>query len=163
LPSTANKKVVVARFDREPVQGYVQTPDSFSANSVNLLTPSGSMVELPYSEVKVVCFVRDFDAGEPWKANRGFASRPKAPGLWMRLIFQDGDTTEGVLTNNLVLLDPTGFFVIPPDPSFQNQRLFVPKLALKEAIVLGVIGGRPRPAVRKSPAKPDEEQLEMFP
>jgi hypothetical protein len=142
----------------------VQTPDSFRPHSVNVLTPSGNMVELPYSEIKVVCFVRDFDAGDTWRANLSFASRPKAPGLWMRLVFLDGDTTEGVLANNLVLLDAAGFFVIPPDPSFQNQRLFIPKLALKEAIVLGVIGGRAtRSPARKTAVRPDEEQLEMFP
>jgi len=81
---------------------------------------------------------------------------------WIKCMFRDGDSTEGVLANNLALLEGTGFYLIPPDPSFQNQRLFIPRQALNEARVLGVIGGRPLPKPRPKRKPADEEQLEMF-
>ena len=148
----------MTRFERESAQGFVQTPGGFTIDAIELLTPAGTLLRFPYSEVKAVCFVRDFDGGDTWREHRTFASRPKAPGLWVRLVFQDSDSTEGMLANNLMLLEPNGFFITPPDPSFHNQRIFVPRLALREVQVMGVIGSRRK--VVKS-AKP-EGQLEMF-
>ena len=155
---TTNKKVFVTRFERESVQGFVQTPGGFTDDSVELLTPAGTLLRFPYSEVKAVCFVRDFDGGDTWREHRSFASRPKAPGLWVRLVFLDNDSTEGMLANNLMLLEPNGFFITPPDPSFQNQRIFVPRVALREVQVVGVIGSRAK--VPKPPKAAG--QLEMF-
>jgi hypothetical protein len=155
---TTNKKVFVTRFERESVQGFVQTPGGFTDDSVELLTPGGTLLRFPYSEVKAVCFVRDFDGGDTWREHRSFASRPKAPGLWVRLVFLDNDSTEGMLANNLMLLEPHGFFITPPDPSFQNQRIFVPRVALKEVQVVGVIGSRAKVV---KPVKV-AGQLEMF-
>ena len=160
-PST-NKKVIATRFDRDPVPGFVQTPSGFAGDSVELLTPSGTLLRVPYSEVKAICFVRDFEDGDGWRPHRAYAARPKTPGLWVRLAFRDGDTSEGVIPNNLMLLEPAGFHIILPDPSFLGQRLFVPKEALREVQVLGVIGS---PLKRKRPAKREAErtdQLEMF-
>lgn len=165
LTSTANKKVLITRFERDSIHGFVQTPGSFGPSSLDLLTPSGNLVKVPYGEIKAVCFVRDFETAESWRAQRSFASRPKTPGLWIRLIFRDEDTTEGVMPNNLALLDPTGFTLIPPDPTMQNQRLFVPRQALREVVVLGVVGIRPpkpRGPKPQTGRKSDEEQLEMF-
>ncbi|MEO8050579.1 MAG: hypothetical protein ABI833_09210 [Acidobacteriota bacterium] len=156
---TTNKKVFVTRFERESVAGFVQTPAGFAEDAVELLSPAGTLLRLPYSEVKAVCFVRDFDGGDTWREHRTFTSRPKAPGLWVRLVFLDSDSTEGLLANNLMLLEPTGFFITPPDPSFQNQRIFVPRAALGEVQVIGVVGiGRKKVGKRVKP----EGQLEMF-
>ena len=83
------------------------------------------------AETKLVCFVRDFDAGETWREHRAFATRPKSPGLWVRFRFRDGDSLEGMLPNNLLQIEAAGFSSIPPDPSFQNQRIFVPRAALR--------------------------------
>jgi hypothetical protein len=158
---TTNKRVLLARFDRETLAGFVQTPGAFGAESIELLTPEGSLVKVPYSETKVVCFVRDFDAGETWREHRAFSTRPKSPGLWVRLLFRDGDSLEGMAANNLMLIEPAGFSIVPPDPTFQNQKLFVPRAALADVQVLGVIGS---PLKRKGKkAGKDEGQLEMFP
>ena len=156
-----NKKVIVTRFDREPVPGFVQTPEGFTADSVELLSPSGTLVRVPYSEIKAVCFVRDFEDGTHWQPNRAYGARPKTPGLWVRLTFQDGDTSEGILPNNLVLLAPQGFHIVLPEASFAGQRFFIPREALKELAVLGVVGS---PVKRKRAEKPavDKDQLEMF-
>ncbi len=82
------------------------------------------------------------------------------PGLWLRLLFRDGDSLEGILPNNLLLVESGGFSIIPPDPTFQNQRIFVPRAALREVQGLGVLGS---PLKRRPTPKPAEEgQLEMF-
>jgi len=157
----SNKKVVIARFDRESLQGFVQTPAGLEGDAVELLRPEGSLVRVPFAETKLVCFVRDFDAGETWQQHRAFASRPKAAGLWVRFRFRDADWLEGILPNNLLQIESAGFSAVPADPSYQNQRVFVPRLALSSVEVLGVIGSSLR---RRPVKKPGEEdgQLKMF-
>lgn len=157
-----NKKVIVARFDREPVPGFLQAPEGFTADAVELLSPSGSLVRVPYSEVKAVCFVRDFEDGAQWAPHRAYGARPKIPGLWVRLTFQDGDTSEGMLPNNLVLVEPPGFHIVLPEASFAGQRFFIPKEALRELVVLGVVGSsvKRRPAEKRTTV--DKDQMEMF-
>ncbi len=160
MAQSTNKKVLLARFDREPVEGFVQASAGFEAEAIDLLTPSGSLLRVLVSDTKAVCFVRDFDGGETWKEHRVFQTRPKSPGIWVRLLFRDGDSIEGMLQNNLMLVEPAGFGIIPPDPTFQNQRIFVPRSALREVQVLGVIGS----PLKRRPAKKsaEEDQLEMF-
>ena len=130
---------------------------------MELLKPDGSLFRIPYSETKAVCFVRDFETGDTWREHRAFLTRPKSAGLWVRIQFRDGDSVEGMLPNNLVLVEPHGFNIIPPDPTFQNQRIFVPRAAIAEVQVLGVIGS----PLRRRTAKPVEEtkeagQLDLF-
>lgn len=161
MAGTANKKVLVGRFDRETLRGFVQSPGGFELDRLELLTPEGALLKIPYSETKVVCFVRDFDAGETWREHRTFSTRPKTAGLWVRLRFRDGDSLEGMLGNNLMLVEPSGFSIIPPDPTFQNQRIFVPRAALADVQVLGVIGSPLRRRTTKKVEK-EEGQLKMF-
>lgn len=156
---STNKKVLVARFDREPLSGFVNPQSYLLADGLELLTQGGSLSLIPYNEVKLVCFVRDFQQGEPRKELRLFTTRPKMEGLWIRMRFRDGDAMDGVLANNLLQLDSNGFYVIPPDPGFQNQRIFVPKAALSAIQVLGVVGS---PLRARKPKPPTKEQLEMF-
>jgi hypothetical protein len=160
VAQSTNKKVLLTRFDREPVEGFVHASADFDREAIEILTPSGTLVRVPVIETKAVCFVRDFDAGETWRDHRTFLARPKTPGIWVRLLFRDGDFVEGMLQNNLLLLDPSGFSIIPPDPTFQNQRIFVPKSALSEVQVLGVVGSPLKRRQLKKPA--GEDQLEMF-
>jgi hypothetical protein len=157
----SNKKVLVSRFDRETLQGFVQTPGGLEGDAVELLRPEGSVVRVPFTETKLVCFVRDFDSGETWQEHRAFAARPKTAGLWVRFQFRDGDWLEGILPNNLLQIEAAGFSAVPADPSYQNQRIFVPRLALSGVEVMGVIGSslRRRPATKKPG---DEDQLKMF-
>ena len=43
--------------------------------------------------------------------------------------------------------------MVPPDPTFQNQRVFVPKEALESVQVLGVIGSPLRRRAKEAAAK----------
>ena len=149
----------MARFDRESLPGFVNPQSYLQAEGLELLSPAGTVGVIPYSEVKFVCFVRDFQQGEPRKELRLFGTRPKMEGLWLRLRFRDGDQMDGMLLNNLLQLDPYGYSVVPPDPEFQNQRIFVPRAALSEAKVMGVVGSALR--IRK-PKPVAKEQIELF-
>jgi hypothetical protein len=158
MGSSTNKKVLVARFDRETLPGFVQTPGGFGVEELELLTPEGAVASVPYAEIKAVCFVKDFSDGERWRQRRAFATRPKSQGLWLRLLFRDHDSIEGVVSNNLMLLEPAGFNIVPPDPSFQNQKIFVPRAALAEVQVLSVVGS---PLRRKAPDR-GKDQISLF-
>jgi hypothetical protein len=160
VAASTNKRVLVARFDRETLAGFVSSPGGLETGALELLTPAGSVVEVSYAEVKAVCFVRDFEGGETWRQHRAFLTRPKSAGLWVRLHFRDGDSIEGVIANNLMQLEAAGFSIVPPDPTFHNQRIFVPRAALADVQVLGVIGSPLRR--RPKPTAQDEGQLEMF-
>ena len=159
MPSTT-KKVAVERFDREPLSGFVNAQSYQSDAGIELLTQTGAIAVLPWSEVKAVHFVRDFEAGRPALERRMFVTRPRTEGLWVRLIFRDRDMLEGLVANNLLQTEPWGLTVVPPEPSGNTQRLFVPRSALIEATVLGVVGS----ALRKPrKAKPeDKDQMPLF-
>ncbi|MBV8841205.1 MAG: hypothetical protein JO307_00210 [Bryobacterales bacterium] len=158
MANSSNKKVLVVRFDRETLPGFVQVPAALEGDCVELLRLAGSVVKIPFSETKVVCFVRDFEAGETWRDHRAFTTRPKTAGLWLRFFFRDGDWLEGIAPNNLLLVENNGFQAVPPDPTFQNQRVFVPRAALSNVQVLGVIGS----PLRRPAKKAVEDQMKMF-
>lgn len=161
LAGSTSKKVFVSRFDREPVAGFVNPQGYLQEDGVEVMSLEGNRLVVPFADVKLVCFVRDFERGETWRMNRAFTSRPKSMGLWIRLRFRDGDSLEGLIPNNLMLLDPLGFTLVPPDPTFQNQRMFVPKAGLSQVQVLGVIGS-PLRIQKGKPKPPPEGRLEMF-
>jgi hypothetical protein len=159
LPASTNKKVLVLRFDRETLPGFVSPHSWLRADGLELLSTSGAVATIPYDEVRFVCFVRDFDQGEPRRELRTFTSRPKTTGLWLRLHFRDGEIMDGIMSNNLLQVEPQGFSFIPPDPGYQNQKVFVPRAALASIQVLGVVGS---PLKTRRPAPTPKEQLEMF-
>jgi hypothetical protein len=94
-----------------------------------------------------VYFVREFS--EDFAPERkAFLSRPKLDGLWVRLRFTDGDSLEGVIPNDLLGLLDNGLQITPPDLNSATDRIFVPRSALSELTVLGVVGiARRKPAV----------------
>jgi hypothetical protein len=150
VSSSTSKKVLVQRFDRETLPGFVNASAFLTGRGVEILTTGGSVSVLPYEDVKSVFFVRDFTENDPASARRVFLSRPKLDGIWVRLTFRDGDTLEGLMPNNLLQVEAEGVQVIPPDGA---QRVFVPRAALKSVQVLGVVGsplrtGRKKPAAR---------------
>ena len=148
--------VVVRRFERENVTGFVNPLSYLQPHNVELLKPDGSLVLLPYEEVKSVCFVKDFEAEA--ESRRVFLTRPKLEGLWVRMQFRDGEVMDGILPNNLLAWEIAGFTVTPPEPDANNQRVFVPRSALQMIQVLGVVGS-PLRTKRKKAAAPDQPTL----
>ena len=159
MAGSTTKKAVVRRFDRESLAGFVNPGTYLQPGGVELMTPSGNLMLVPYHEVKMVAFVRDFETADPAHERKVFNTRPKTDGLWLRLTLRDGEVMEGVLTNNLLALDAIGFNVVPPDAYSNHQRIFVPRSALAEAQVLGVVGSALRKRAGKPPAK---EQIGLF-
>ena len=157
MAASTNKKVSIARFEKAPLEGFLQLPEGAQAPVLELLTTEGTVQNVPLEEVRLVCFVRDFSGEETWRQHRSFLNRPKSGGLWLRLRFRDGESIEGLLPNDLLQIE-SGFTIVPPDPTFQNQRIFVPRQALQTVQVLGVIGS---PLKRKKPVV-EETQLKMF-
>src|SRR5438445_12899730 len=114
VASSTAKKVVVRRFDRENLTGFVNAFSYLQPHHIELLTPEGALLTLPYEEVKSVCFVRDFESETD--AGRIFMTRPKLEGLWIRMAFRDGEVMDGILANNLLVWEAAGFTVTPPEP-----------------------------------------------
>src|SRR5579864_5490764 len=123
-----------------------------------MLSAQGNVVTVPYDEIKTVSFVRDFDTPEE-SARQVFNTRPKMEGLWVSFQFRDGQVMEGVMPNNLLPAEPHGFTVIPPDPYSNQQRVFIPRSALRSVEVLGVVGS---PLKRRKPKAPSKEQISLF-
>jgi hypothetical protein len=67
--------------------------------------------------------------------------------LWVKLRYVDGETLEGVVPNDLLALLDNGVQVTPPDVNSSTDRIFVPRAALTQITVLGVVGiARRKPA-----------------
>jgi hypothetical protein len=158
LAGSTTKKVHIVRFDREPLSGFVNPTSYLTSVGVEVLNLSGNVSVVPFIEIKAVQFVRDFEDGSTMPERRAFLSRPKMDGLWVKLVFRDDEQLEGVLPNNLLQLEPFGFTIVPPDFSYTNQRMFVPRAALREMHVLGVVGS----ALRRGKGKADKDQIKLF-
>jgi hypothetical protein len=159
LAGSTSKKVLIERFERGPLTGFVNPQAYLQPSGVELLSVSGTVQVVPYAEVKAVCFVRDFEDADPSREQKTFFTRPKMDGLWVRLRFRDGEVREGLMPNNLLQMEPQGFTYVPPNPSANSQRIFVPKAALAEVQILGVVGSPLRP--RKAKRAP-KDQIELF-
>jgi hypothetical protein len=157
MPSTT-KKVIVRKRGRDTISGYVAPAHFVSEGRLELLDQSGKVVLIDLSEIKSVDFVRDF--GEPANPPRKtFSSRPRTEGLWVRLMFSDNDMLEGMMPNDLAQVAPEGYLITPPDTRGNVQRIFIPRSALDQVTVLGVIG---RPESRRKPAPTKDERQERL-
>jgi hypothetical protein len=158
LAGSTTKKAIIRRFDRETLSGYLNPSSFLQPSGVEMLTAQGNILEIPYSEVKAVAFVRDF--GPTAETGRAvFHTRPKTAGLWVAIEFRDGEAMEGVMPNDLLQLEPFGFTVIPPDPYSNQQRLFIPRVALRKLEVLGVVGS---PLKRRKEKIAPQGQIGLF-
>lgn len=137
--SSTHKKVVIRKLDKTLVCGYVDPHSYLGAEAVDLLAHDGHLTSIPLGQVKGVFFVRDFEGNPKRPERKVFHSRPRQSGLWVRMIFKDNEVLEGLTPNNLLGLDPAGFYISPPDMYSNNLRIFVPRRSLKEMEVLGVI------------------------
>jgi hypothetical protein len=151
--ASTHKKVIVTFSDHTTLQGYLN-PARLPDDPVDVLTTNGEHREVPLKEIRAVYFVRDFtDDYEPER--KAFFSRPKLDGLWVRLKFRDNETLEGVVSNDLLALLDSGIQITPPDLNGAAVRIFVPRSALSEVTVLGVVGvARRKPAAAAMPAQP---------
>ncbi len=146
-PVSTHKKVVVSLLDKRVLRGYLNPSRLGQIDPLDFLTQDGEHESLPLGKIRAVYFVREFS--EDFAPERkAFLSRPKLDGLWVRLRFTDGDSLEGVIPNDLLGLLDNGLQITPPDLNSATDRIFVPRSALSELTVLGVVGiARRKPAV----------------
>lgn len=150
MSGAAAKKVLIERFDRVTVRGYVQSLPEAGGAALEVLTPEGSVIEVPLGQVKAVCFVREFDGPSIFNEKKEFSSRPKSRGLWVRVRFADGDAIEGMIPNSLTALGPPGYTINPPEIAGNTQRIWVPMKGVQEFVVLGVVGTPKRAKARRA-------------
>lgn len=121
------------------LRGYLNPAKLGDLLTVELLTPEGEHRQIAVKDVRSIYFVRDFvEDFEPER--KVFLSRPKLEGLWVRLKFRDNESIEGVVPNDLLSLLDRGVQITPPDLHGVTLRIFIPRTALSEMTVLGVVG-----------------------
>jgi hypothetical protein len=156
-PTSTHKKVVVMLEDGTALKGYLNPSGLSSAESVDLLTPDGEHKEIALAVIKAIYFVADLN--QPFEPERKvFLSRPKLEGLWLRLTFRDRQTMEGLSSNELLETLDRGVQFTPPDLHGNCLRMFVPRAALVEVKVLGIVGTAKRPR-RPAVAIPNQPRL----
>jgi hypothetical protein len=169
MPNT-RKKVIVRRFSGDTLPGYLSHAAFVRNNSIDLLDLSGRILPLPLNDIKTISYVRDFnlaDTQNPERlTRRAFLARPRSEGLWLRVTFRSGDLLEGLAPTDRSLLDAliddAGLILTPPDTRSNTQRLYVPRAAITELLLLAVITSpsRRQPLARR-PAK-EALQDELF-
>lgn len=163
MPTSTAKRVILYRFDRQPVEGIVTPGAYLLSDSVELITVQGSLQTTSYADLKALCFVSESAANDLFTDHKVFERRPKVPGLWTRFTFKDGDRLDGILSHNLLDWPETGYFITPPRAGAARQRVFIPRAALLGTELRGVVG---RSAIatkqREFEKGGDQSQLSIF-
>jgi hypothetical protein len=155
-PASTHKKVVVELADKSALRGYLNPGRLVGADTLDLLTSEGEHEAVPVAKVRAVYFVRDLEE-EFAPERKAFLSRPKLDGLWVKVTFRDGATLEGVIPNDLVAFLDNGLHLTPPDFNSNTDRIYVPRPAITELTVLGVVG-----VARRKPAAAAAAQPRLF-
>jgi hypothetical protein len=163
VPSSTAKRVLVYRFDRQPLEAIVNPADYLRDGFIEFITVGGMLQSAPYSEVKALCFAPEPGRPDLFTRQNLFERRPKIPGLWARFTFRDGDQLEGLLAHNLLDWPVTGYLMTPPGAGNTRQRVFLPRKGVSHAELLGVIGKNSSSSSRKrATAARNSNQLSIF-
>jgi hypothetical protein len=164
LPSSTAKRVLLYRFDRQPLEGIVNPAAFLLKGGVEFITLDGTLQSIAYQELKALCFVSEALRPDLFSDHNLFERRPKVPGLWTRFVFRDGDRLDGILSHNLLDWPEAGFFITPPRAGPNRQRVFIPRAALSATELRGVVGTSAAALTASRKAKPTRhgDQLSMF-
>ena len=158
------KPVIVRKFSRDWCAGYAGASFGQDAAELEILDLTGKVLRMGWEQVKWVCYVRDFPAGESANPERllhkRFAIRPRTAGVWLRMTLTDGEELEGLAANDRSLVEGVGLLLTPPDTRSNTQRIFVPRQAIETLEVVGLIGAGGR---RRTGVSGPAEQPELFP
>jgi hypothetical protein len=143
------------------------TPGGYLLDThIEMITLDGNLQMVGYGEFKALCFASEKAPADLFSSFNLFERRPKAPGLWGRFTFCDGDVLDGLLSHNLLEWPSAGFLIVPPKAGAARQRVFIPRAALRTTEIKGVVGGSPPiAAAKRKPARSvegDSDQLTMF-
>jgi hypothetical protein len=120
-------------------QGIPETGSIPLAKSITIQSSiSGRGVSVPVDTLKALYFVKSFEGDAAYAETKFFNPAPKIEGLWVHVTFGDGETTEGIVSNNIGFVNDAGFLMKPPDPLSNNHAVYVLKSALTHFRVVGV-------------------------
>ena len=144
-------KVVAHLSDGQVVKGHTEvfpsTELDFLLKGTAINMPAEIRIQVPgqqrpvsvsLTSLKALFFVKSFTGSETYKEIKFFEGHPSIEGLWVRVKFDDGEWTEGVIRNSHHFLTEPGFLVKPPDPQGNNEMVYVVKSALADFRILGV-------------------------
>jgi len=163
--ASVRKPVIVRKFSRDWCAGYAGASFGHDADELEILDLTGKVMRIAWDQVKWVCYVRDFPAGETANPERllhkRFSIRPRTAGLWMRMTLTDGEELEGLAANDLSLVEGAGLLLTPPDTRSNTQRIYVPRQSIQSLEVLSLIGAAGRK--RSDTSVRAVEQTDLFP
>jgi hypothetical protein len=163
VPTSTAKRVILYRFDRQPVEGIVNPGAYLLPEGVELITVNGMLQKAAYPELKALCFITESAGNDLFTQHKVFERRPKVPGLWTRFTFRDGDRLDGILSHNLLEWPEAGYFITPPRAGAGRQRVFIPRAALIGTELRGVVRRSAIAGKQGAMEKGDEQnQLSMF-
>ena len=168
--TATRKPVIVRKVTRDWLAGYAAADPSAPANpageaSLEFLDTRGRLLRIDWDQIKWLCYVRELasegDASQQPERllRRNFTSRPRLAGLWLRLVLEDGDELEGIAANDRSLIEGPGLLLTPPDTRSNTQRIFIPRTAIREFTILGLIAPKSHPESRKSEPTPTQSDL----
>jgi hypothetical protein len=163
--ASQRKPVIVRKFSRDWCAGYAEASLDQMNAELEILDLTGKVLRIGWEQVKWVCYVRDFPAGETANPERllhkRFAIRPRTPGLWLRMTLTDGEELEGLAANDRSLVVGAGLLLTPPDTRSNTQRIYLPRQAIQTLEVVSLIGAAGRK--RNEASGHATEQPELFP
>ncbi|HEX2464922.1 MAG TPA: hypothetical protein VHR17_09865 [Thermoanaerobaculia bacterium] len=121
-------KLVVRYMDGRVVKGW--SPDLFPNKPTFHVTDweTNETIEVQLSELKGVFFVKDYTSGPD--RHRRYDLERAGLGRRVRVRFSDGEVIEGY--TNGYSGDRLAFFVFPPDPEDNTERMLVVTKATTE-------------------------------
>jgi hypothetical protein len=164
VSSSTAKRLILYRFDRQPVEAFVQAGAYLLDVGIELMLLDGNIQVIDYNSVKAICFAVESAPADLFSTANSFERRPKTPGLWTSFRLRDDDLLEGVLPHNILEWPPQGYFLTPPRSNAFRQRVFLPRQAVRDTALLGLVGkanalaGKTAKKVKIDPAR----QLSMF-
>jgi hypothetical protein len=143
------------------------TPGSYLLDGhIEMITRDGNLQRVGYGEFKALCFASENAQADLFNSHNLFERRPKTPGLWARFTFCDGDVLDGLLPHNLLEWPTAGYLIVPPKAGAGRQRVFIPRAALSNTEMKGVVGNMAgNIAGKRKPGRSageDRGQLTMF-
>ena len=140
MSSSTAKRLILYRFDRQPVEALVHADAYLLAAGIELMFLDGNLQVIDYNNVKAICFAAEGAPADLFTAQTAFERRPKTPGLWASFRLLDDDLLEGVLPHNILEWPAQGYFLTPPRANTYRQRVFLPRQAVRETALLGLVG-----------------------
>lgn len=162
--AASRKKTIVRKLSQHWIAGYLPLSGFLQHGAVELLGLDGKTLQIPATDLKWICYVRDFNSGEAANPERllrkTFSGRPRTEGLLLRLRLADGDLIEGLAANDVSLISSEGLLLTPPDVRSNTQRIWIPGTAITELEVVAVVGASKRK--ERPPRVTAETQESLF-